>query len=87
MRVPDETVDRSQKKRLPLELKSLARDETHLALNVLIGVATNGESEAAKVTAALGILDRGWGRPSQPTENKHEGELKITIRNIMEGKK
>jgi hypothetical protein len=81
--VPDGT----PKKRLTLELKSLARDQTHLALNVLIGVATNGESEAAKVTAALGILDRGWGRPSQPTENKHEGELKITIRQIMEGKK
>ena len=87
MRVPNETVDRSQKKRLTLELKSLARDQTHLALNVLIGVATNGESEAAKVTAALGILDRGWGRPSQPVDAKHEGEIRITIRQIMEGKK
>jgi hypothetical protein len=85
--VPDEVVDRSQKKRLPIELKSLARDQTHLALKVLIGVATNGESEAAKVTAALGILDRGWGRPSQPHDAKVEGEIKITVRNITEGKK
>ena len=33
------------------------------------------------------LLDRGWGRPTQPTETKHEGELNITMRNIMEGKK
>ena len=79
--------DGTPKKRLPLELKSLARDQTHLALNVLIGVASNGESEAAKVTAALGILDRGWGRPSQPVDAKHEGEIRITIRQIMDGKK
>ena len=79
--------DGTPKKKLPLELKSLARDQTHLALNVLIGVASNGESEAAKVTAALGILDRGWGRPSQPVDAKHEGEIRITIRQIMEGKK
>jgi hypothetical protein len=70
-----------------MELKSLARDQTKLALNVLIGIATNGESEAAKVSAAINILDRGWGRPNQPVDAKHEGELKITIRQIMEGKK
>ena len=70
-----------------MELKSLARDQTQLALNVLIGVATNGESEAAKVTAAINILDRGWGRPSQPVDAKHEGDINITVRNILEPKK
>ena len=79
--------DGTPKKRLPLELKSLARDQTDLALGVLIGIATNGESEAAKVTAAINILDRGWGRPSQPHDAKVEGDINITIRNILEGKK
>jgi len=87
MRVTKQVPDGTPKKKLPLELKSLARDQTNLALGVLIGIATNGESEAAKVTAAINILDRGWGRPSQPTENKHEGELNINVRNIMEGRK
>ena len=79
--------DGTPKKRLPLELKSLARDQTDLALGVLIGIATNGESEAAKVTAAINILDRGGGRPSQPHDAKVEGDINITIRNILEPKK
>ena len=79
--------DPTPKKQELIELKSLARDQTKLALNVLIGIATNGESEAAKVTAAINILDRGWGRPSQPHDAKVEGDINITIRNILEGKK
>ena len=79
--------DPTPKKREMMELKSLARDQTNLALNVLIGIATNGESEAAKVTAAINILDRGWGRPSQPHDAKVEGDINITVRNILEPKK
>ena len=44
-------------------------------------------SRTTSCVRSLCMLDRGWGRPSQPTENKHEGELNINVRNIMEGKK
>ena len=71
-----------------VEIRSLARSHTRTAIRVLVGIMRcEDATPAARVSAANAILDRGWGRPSQPTENKHEGELKITIRNIMEGKK
>jgi len=71
-----------------VDLKSLARGYTQQSINVLGGFV-NGEGiePEIKVQAIKILLDRGWGRPNQPTENKHEGELKITIRQIMDGKK
>ena len=71
----------------PTEIKSLARAHAKRAIERLAGIMDGSQDEQAVVRAATQLLDRGWGRPSQPTENKHEGELKITIRNIMEGKK
>ena len=71
------------KKQLPLDLKSLARSYTKACVQTLSGVATNGESESAKVAAAIALLDRGWGKPNQPTENKIEGEVNIILRDMM----
>ena len=50
-------------------------------------VVGDGVEPEHKIAAVKILLDRGWGRPNQPIDAKHEGELKITIRNIMEGKK
>ena len=49
------------------EIRSLARSHTRGALNVLIAVMRNTKSPpAARIAAANAILDRGWGKPSQP---------------------
>ncbi len=48
-----------------LTLEELARSYTEIALNVLIEVAQHGQSEAARVSAANAILDRGYGKPRQ----------------------
>jgi hypothetical protein len=77
--VPDGT----PKKRLPTDLKSLARSHTQISIDALSGIAKNGESEAAKVSAAVALLDRGWGRPNQPHDAKVEGELRIVIRKML----
>lgn len=74
------------KKKLPLDLKSLARSYTEIAVKTLGGIAQNGESEAARVGAAVALLDRGWGKPNQPHDAKIDGELRITIRKMMDGK-
>jgi hypothetical protein len=79
--------DPTPKKRLPTDLKSLARSYTEVAIQTLSGVAKDGTQEAARVSAAIALLDRGWGRPSQPHDAKVEGDINITIRNILEGKK
>jgi hypothetical protein len=47
-------------------LTDLARDHTAKAVEALVAVIDNAEaSDAAKVSAATAILDRGWGRPKQ----------------------
>ena len=46
-------------------LEALAREHTDVALNTLAAVAEKGESEAARVTASVALLDRGYGRPHQ----------------------
>jgi hypothetical protein len=48
-----------------LTLEELARTHTETALAVLVEVAQHGQSEAARVSAANSILDRGYGKPRQ----------------------
>jgi hypothetical protein len=54
-------------------LRSLARGHTELCIKVLAGIAQNGESESARVTAAAHLLDRGWGKPTQPVKSDEDG--------------
>src|SRR4051794_15282722 len=51
------------RKKIPADLRSLARGHTALCIKVLAGIAQNGESESARVAAANILLDRGWGKP------------------------
>jgi len=46
-------------------LRSLAREQTEQALNVIIGIM-NSEvtSDRDRLVAAFGLLDRGWGKPA-----------------------
>jgi hypothetical protein len=47
-------------------LTDLAREHTPKAVQALVDVIESEQaSEAAKVSAATAILDRGWGRPRQ----------------------
>lgn len=72
----------------PIDIKSLARLHTQNALNVLGGIASNGTSEGARVAACVALLDRGWGKAAQAhTGADGEGDITITIRNIIEEKK
>ena len=72
------------KKKLPADLKSLARAYTDLSLNTLGTIVANG-SEGGKIAAIQQLLDRGWGRPVSKTEHTGEdgGDIRITIRNII----
>ncbi|MEG9529622.1 MAG: DUF5681 domain-containing protein [Hyphomicrobiales bacterium] len=55
------------------KVRDLAREYTEQALQVLVQIAIEGESEAARVAAANAILDRGYGKPSQPIDGDGEG--------------
>src|SRR4051794_11809745 len=72
--------------RAPIEIRSLARSHTEIAIKVLAGIAKDGTNEAARVSAAVALLDRGWGKPAQAhTGEDGEGSIQGIIRHIVEG--
>jgi hypothetical protein len=53
----------------PTEIKSLARSHTSSALKTLAAIAKNPKAPAAaRVSAAVALLDRGWGKAVQHIE-------------------
>ena len=72
------------KKKLPINLESLARSYTETAIQTLGGIASNGESEAARVSASIALLDRGWGKPKQDNSHEVKGEIKVILRKMLE---
>ena len=49
-----------------VDLQQLARDRTVDAIGTLINVMRNANAaSAARVSAAIALLDRGWGRPTE----------------------
>lgn len=69
-------------------LAEVARDHTESALATLAEVAANKqEGGSARVSAAKELLDRGWGRATQPISGDPEGapiqtEQKVDISNL-----
>ena len=51
-----------------LAIEELARQQSTIAIAALTSIARSGNSEAAKVAAAVAILDRAYGRPYQRSE-------------------
>lgn len=62
-------------------LEERARAHTKTALDTLVEVAQTGESDAARVSAATALLDRGYGRPRQQLEHagKDGGPLTVQV--------
>lgn len=51
------------------DIRSLARAHTETALRTLAAIMTKDDApEAARVSAANSLLDRGWGKAAQLTE-------------------
>jgi hypothetical protein len=55
------------------EIRDLARQHSGVAIEALVKIARSGKSEAARVSAANSLLDRGWGKPTQPIAGDPEG--------------
>jgi hypothetical protein len=73
----------------PVEIKSLARQHTSLAINTLAAIAGDyDEDTGPRVTAAIALLDRGWGKPAQThTGEDGEGDIRIVVRHIICGER
>jgi hypothetical protein len=62
------------------EIRSLARSYTEMAIQTLAGIAQKGEQETARVRAAEALLDRGWGKATQPISGDDDNPLNIIHR-------
>ena len=63
------------------EIKSIARSHTRTAIRVLVGIMRSKDATpAARVSAANAILDRGWGKATQPLESSGDGALELVHR-------
>jgi hypothetical protein len=63
------------------EIRSIARSHTRTAINTLVGVMkAKDATPAARVSAANAILDRGWGKATQPLEGSGDGALELIHR-------
>ena len=73
------------RKKIQPDLRSLARGHTELCIKVLAGlVGQEAVPAAARVSAAGILLDRGWGRAPQSHVGEDGGDLRITIRQIID---
>jgi hypothetical protein len=74
------------RKKIPTDLRSLARGHTELCIKVLAGMLSQeAVPAAARVSAAAILLDRGWGKPTQMHAGEDGEDIKVTIRTIIEG--
>lgn len=62
-------------------IEAQAREHAPAALKALIEIATTGASEPARVSAAMGLLGYGYGKPRQAVEHSGEGggPLVVTV--------
>jgi phage terminase small subunit len=51
----------------------MAKGHAAVALKTLADIAKDGESESARVSASVAILDRAYGKPSQSVQ--HSGSV------------
>lgn len=78
-------------RKLPKDLRSLARGYTDACVSTLGGYVNSPDIHPdTKIAAAKVLLDRGWGRPAQTVE--HTGKdgadaINVIIRTIVESKK
>ena len=61
------------------QISEIARKHTKVAMGVLVAVAQSSESDAARVTAAIAILDRGYGKPPQALTGDGGGAIKHEV--------
>ena len=72
--------------RAPTEIRSLARQHTEAAIRTLAEIMGNQDvNEAARISAANSLLDRGWGKATQPISGDEENPLNVlhTIERVI----
>jgi len=66
------------------EIKEIARTYTVQAVKELARLATKAKSEAARVAAIRELLDRGYGKATQPITGDPESPLETPQRIVVQ---
>jgi hypothetical protein len=66
----------------PAALRKLARAHSEAAVQVLAEVATTGSSEASRISAAMALLDRGYGKSGTAAKADDKGRAPILYQRI-----
>ena len=61
------------------DIKALAQAYTPAAMEELARLALNAENEGARISTIRELLDRGYGKPTQPMDAKVDASLTITL--------
>jgi hypothetical protein len=64
------------------EIRALAQSFAPAALAELARLASEATSEAARVAACVHLLDRAYGKPSQPVTDDADRPLVVVIREL-----
>jgi hypothetical protein len=65
---------------VPHEVKELCRAHTVEAVEIIVGVMrSKKENGATRVAAANSLIDRGWGKATQPLGNDDGVPFKVVI--------
>src|SRR5215216_4057905 len=70
--IPGKSGNPGGRPKVVAEVRDLARQYMPLAIITLADIAQNGRQEAARVSAATALLERGYGRPTQPISGDAE---------------
>ena len=68
------------------DIRSLARSHTALAIKTLTSIAAQPKANpSARVSAACALLDRGWGKPTQPIAGDESADpIQMIVRKIVD---
>jgi hypothetical protein len=61
------------------EVRELARTHTAEAIECLLKEMRDGDTSHARIAAANALLDRGWGRPTQPLAGDADNPVVVNI--------
>lgn len=64
----------------PVDIRSLARTHTETCIRVLAGIVRSTKAaDSARVGAAEALLNRGWGKPTQPLSGDGENPVIVQL--------
>lgn len=76
---PGQSANPGGRSKLEKDVRDLAREHSIAAINRLVYLMDNAQSERTQAAAAEALLDRAWGRPPQAIIGGGEGDSPIRL--------